>query len=111
VVFGCGGNRDTAKRAVMGRIAAELADGVVVTDDNPRRENAADIRAEVMRGAAAAAWVREVGDRREAITLALEKAGPEDVVLVAGKGHEDGQIVGEVVLPFDDRAVVREILG
>lgn len=111
VVFGCGGNRDAGKRPVMGKIAADLADRVVVTDDNPRFENAGLIRQAVVAGAGGAKHVQNVADRREAIALAIQNAAVEDVILVAGKGHEDGQIVGEVVLPFDDRSVVREILG
>lgn len=112
VVFGCGGNRDATKRPIMGRIAAELADVVYVTDDNPRKEKAADIRAEVVAGVKAGGKVPfDIGDRRAAIAAAIGEAGPEDVILVAGKGHEDGQIVGDTVLPFDDRKVVREILG
>lgn len=114
VVFGCGGNRDATKRPIMGRIAAELADVVYVTDDNPRKEDAAKIRAEVLAGTRhedRGTRVVEIGDRRAAIEAAIGEAGPEDVVLVAGKGHEDGQIVGDEVLPFDDRDVVREVLG
>lgn len=112
VVFGCGGNRDAGKRPIMGKIAAQLADEVIVTDDNPRREVAADIRAQVMAGVREGGKAgREIGDRRAAIAAAVEAAGVHDVILVAGKGHEDGQIVGDEVLPFDDRVVVREILG
>ena len=112
VVFGCGGNRDAGKRPIMGEIAARLADDVIVTDDNPRHETAADIRAQVMAGVRdAGGQALEIGDRREAIAAAIGAAGVHDVVLVAGKGHEDGQIVGDEVLPFDDRMVVREILG
>lgn len=112
VVFGCGGNRDALKRPLMGRIAAELADAVYVTDDNPRKEDPAEIRAQVVAGVKAGGGVAlEIGDRREAMAAALGDAGPNDVVLVAGKGHEAGQIVGETVLPFDDRVVARELLG
>lgn len=113
VVFGCGGNRDALKRPLMGRIAAELADGVVVTDDNPRFEDAAAIRAQVMAGAKAvgAMVVREIGDRKKAIEETIAGAGPHDVILVAGKGHEEGQIVGGETLPFDDRVVVRGVVG
>lgn len=112
VVFGCGGNRDALKRPIMGKIAAELADAVYVTDDNPRKENPASIRAEVVAGVKAGGGIAlEIGDRREAIAAALGDAGLDDVVLIAGKGHEAGQIVGDTVLPFDDREVVREILG
>lgn len=111
VVFGCGGNRDAAKRPLMGGIAARLADEVIVTDDNPRKEDPADVRAAVLAGAGGIGGkVKEIGDRREAIAAAIENARAGDIVLVAGKGHEDGQIVGDVTLPFDDRTVVAEIL-
>lgn len=112
VVFGCGGNRDAGKRPMMGKIAAELADAVYVTDDNPRREEAAEIREAVVAGVVQGGKKpRNIGDRKKAILAALNDSGPDDVVLVAGKGHEDGQIVGDTVLPFDDRVVVRELLG
>ncbi|MES2338125.1 MAG: UDP-N-acetylmuramoyl-L-alanyl-D-glutamate--2,6-diaminopimelate ligase [Pseudomonadota bacterium] len=105
VVFGAGGDRDAGKRELMGRSAAAGADVVIVTDDNPRSEDPAAIRAEVLKGAPDGL---EIGDRRAAIRHAVEMAGPQDIVLVAGKGHEQGQIVGELVLPFDDVAVARE---
>jgi UDP-N-acetylmuramoyl-L-alanyl-D-glutamate--2,6-diaminopimelate ligase len=112
VVIGAGGDRDRGKRPVMGAIAAELADLVVVTDDNPRSEDPAAIRAEVLAGArTGAAEVLEIGDRRAAIAEALARAGDGDVVLVAGKGHETGQEVAGVVHPFDDREVVRAVLA
>ena len=111
VVLGAGGDRDRGKRPVMGAIAARLADVLVVTDDNPRTEEPAAIRAEMLAGARdGAADVVEVGDRREAIAEALRRARPGDVVLVAGKGHETGQEIDGVVHPFDDRDVVRELL-
>lgn len=111
VVLGAGGDRDRGKRPLMGEIAAEGCDLLIVTDDNPRTEDAAAIRAEILAGAAhRRAEVREIGGRRDAIGAALELAGPGDVVLVAGKGHESGQEVAGVVHPFDDRAVVRELL-
>ncbi|VVT04531.1 UDP-N-acetylmuramoyl-L-alanyl-D-glutamate:meso-diaminopimelate ligase [Sphingomonas sp. EC-HK361] len=106
LVFGAGGDRDTGKRAPMGKVAAGQADVVIVTDDNPRTEDAAAIRATVMEGAVGAT---EIGDRRAAIGAAIAMAGAEDIVLVAGKGHEQGQIVGELVLPFDDVTVAREM--
>ncbi len=109
VVFGCGGDRDATKRPIMGKIAADLADEVFITDDNPRTENAAAIRQQVLAGAGHKA--REMGDRAGAIETAITAAGPEDVVLVAGKGHEQGQIVGREVLPFDDRVEVRRVLA
>jgi UDP-N-acetylmuramoyl-L-alanyl-D-glutamate--2,6-diaminopimelate ligase len=105
-VFGCGGNRDATKRAPMGAIAARLARHVVVTSDNPRDEDPADIAAQVMSGLPAGPWagrVREVLlDRREAIEWAVSQAAPADVVLVAGKGHETRQEVGMQRLPFSD---------
>jgi UDP-N-acetylmuramoyl-L-alanyl-D-glutamate--2,6-diaminopimelate ligase len=104
VVFGAGGNRDAGKRGPMGSVAAELADLVVVTDDNPRDEDPAAIRAAVVAGATdRAAQVVEIGDRRKAIDFAVAWAQPGDVVLVAGKGHEPGQTSHGVTRPFDDR--------
>jgi UDP-N-acetylmuramoyl-L-alanyl-D-glutamate--2,6-diaminopimelate ligase len=105
VVFGAGGNRDAGKREPMGRVAAELADLVVVTDDNPRDEDPATIRAAIMAGAASAAGadVVEVDDRRAAIDHAVAWARPGDIVLIAGKGHESGQTSGGRTRPFDDR--------
>ncbi len=105
IVLGAGGDRDPGKREPMGQAAAAGADVVIVTDDNPRSEDAATIRAEVMKGCPQAT---EIGDRRAAIAAAVAQAGPEDIVLIAGKGHEQGQIVGDRVLPFDDVAVARE---
>lgn len=102
-VFGCGGDRDRGKRPVMGGIAQRLADRVIVTDDNPRTESAAAIRAEVLAGCPEA---EEIGDRGRAIRTAMVGMREGDVLLVAGKGHETGQIVGATVLPFDDRDVV-----
>lgn len=111
IVIGAGGDRDRGKRPVMGEIAATLADRVIVTDDNPRTEDPAAIRAEVLAGArAGAAEVLEVDRRRVAITRALTEAGPGDVIVIAGKGHETGQEVDGVVHPFDDREVAREVL-
>ncbi len=108
VVFGAGGDRDTGKRAPMGEVAAAQADVAIVTDDNPRTEDPAAIRAQVMEGAIGAT---EIGDRREAIRTACTLAGPHDIVLIAGKGHEQGQIVGDMILPFDDVQVARECAG
>lgn len=105
IVFGAGGDRDAGKRELMGQSAAAGADLVIVTDDNPRGEDPAAIRAAVLTGAPAGI---EIGDRREAIGYALSIAGAEDIVLIAGKGHEQGQIVGDLVLPFDDVSVARE---
>jgi UDP-N-acetylmuramoyl-L-alanyl-D-glutamate--2,6-diaminopimelate ligase len=113
VVFGAGGNRDPGKRGPMGAVAAELADLVVVTDDNPRDEDPAAIRAAIVAGATAAgradviaaggAEVLDIGDRRDAINHAVAWARPGDVVLVAGKGHEAGQTSAGRTRPFDDR--------
>ncbi len=99
VVFGAGGDRDPGKRAVMGEIAAKAADVVIVTDDNPRSENPATIRAAIL---AAAPGAREIADRGEAIQIAISELETGDVLMIAGKGHETGQIVGEVTLPFSD---------
>jgi UDP-N-acetylmuramoyl-L-alanyl-D-glutamate--2,6-diaminopimelate ligase len=111
VVIGAGGDRDVGKRPLMGRIAARLADLVVVTDDNPRTEDPATIRAAVVHGARqGGAEVVEIGDRRAAITEAIGRAASGDIVLIAGKGHETGQEVAGVVHPFDDRSVAREAL-
>jgi UDP-N-acetylmuramoyl-L-alanyl-D-glutamate--2,6-diaminopimelate ligase len=115
VVFGAGGNRDPGKREPMGRVAAELADLVVVTDDNPRDEDPAAIRSAISAGAAASrAEIIEIGERREAIDHAVAWARPGDVVLVAGKGHEAGQTSHGHTRPFDDRdelAKALEALG
>jgi len=108
VVFGCGGDRDAGKRPEMGAVAVRLADNVIVTDDNPRSEDPATIRRDILEAAPTAV---EVGGREEAIAAALDEVGTGDVVLIAGKGHEAGQIVGTTVLPFDDADVVRRLLG
>jgi UDP-N-acetylmuramoyl-L-alanyl-D-glutamate--2,6-diaminopimelate ligase len=104
-MFGAGGDRDTGKRPEMGAVAERLADYVIVTDDNPRSEDPAAIRRDVLAGAPRAI---EVAGRREAIAAAIAEAGPDDIVLLAGKGHEQGQIVGDRILPFDDVSVARE---
>ena len=112
VVLGAGGDRDRAKRPVMGEVAARLADLVVVTDDNPRSEDPAAVRAAVLAGARGPAEVREVGDRRSAIAVALAACtGAGDTVLLAGKGHESGQEVAGVTTPFDDREVAAAALA
>ena len=112
VVFGCGGDRDPGKRAVMGRAAAELADRVIVTDDNPRNEDPAAIRRAVLDACPGAT---EVGDRGRAIRAAVEGLRRGDVLVVAGKGHEQGQIMGAEIRPFDDaeevRAAIAELEG
>ena len=105
LMFGAGGDRDTGKRIEMGKIAARDADLVIVTDDNPRTETPAAIRQMILEGVPAAT---EIGGRRDAIAAAIAAAGADDIVLLAGKGHEQGQIVGEKVLPFDDVTVARE---
>ncbi len=111
VVLGAGGDRDPGKRPIMGEIAARLADLLVVTDDNPRTEDPADIRQALLSGVGShGAEVVEIGDRRLAIREAVRRAVPGDIVVVAGKGHETGQEVDGVVHPFDDRDVVREEL-
>ena len=104
-IIGAGGDRDRTKRPHMGRAAALGADLVIVTDDNPRSEEAGEIRRQVLAGAPKA---KEIGDRREAIAMAVAMLGDGDVLLIAGKGHETGQIVGGVTLPFDDGATARE---
>ncbi|WP_375195902.1 UDP-N-acetylmuramoyl-L-alanyl-D-glutamate--2,6-diaminopimelate ligase [Sphingobium sp.] len=107
-LFGAGGDRDAGKRPQMGEVAADLADHVIVTDDNPRSEEPSAIRAAVMAGAPGA---EEIGGRRAAIAAAIAQAGADDIVLLAGKGHEQGQIIGDRVLPFDDVTVARECAG
>jgi len=104
IAFGCGGDRDPGKRPLMGRAATEGADVVIVTDDNPRSEDPAAIRRAVLAGAPGAI---EIGDRTKAIQAAIDMARAGDVVLIAGKGHETGQIVGNTVLPFSDHEVAR----
>lgn len=106
LVFGAGGDRDPGKRQPMGAIAAGCADMVIVTDDNPRTEDPAAIRRDVLEGVPQAV---EIGDRRDAIAAAIAAARAGDIVLIAGKGHEQGQIVKDLVLPFDDVQVAREL--
>jgi UDP-N-acetylmuramoyl-L-alanyl-D-glutamate--2,6-diaminopimelate ligase len=107
VVFGCGGDRDKGKRPLMGEIAARLADRAYVTDDNPRGEDAAIIRKEIMAGAKSAV---QIGDRAKAIATAVKELKTGDILLVAGKGHEEGQIVGKTVIPFSDHDAVAAAL-
>lgn len=107
VVFGCGGDRDSGKRSEMGAVARRLADRITVTDDNPRSEDPAAIRRAVMAGCPGA---REIGDRAGAIRDAIAALGPGDVLVIAGKGHEQGQIVGAETRPFDDREEARRAL-
>jgi len=110
VVFGCGGDRDKSKRSLMGGIATKLADLAIITDDNPRSEDPAQIRAEIRAGAPNAA---EIGDRRTAIREGVAGLEAGDVLVIAGKGHEQGQIIGDHVLPFDDveeaQAAIKEL--
>ena len=107
-VFGCGGDRDRGKRPIMGRIASEKADVVIITDDNPRSEEPAAIRRDIL---AAAPGAHEIGDRAEAIRAGIDKLESGDVLLIAGKGHETGQIVGDMVLPFSDHEEVHHAIG
>jgi UDP-N-acetylmuramoyl-L-alanyl-D-glutamate--2,6-diaminopimelate ligase len=108
VVFGAGGDRDAGKRPLMGEIASDNADSVIVTDDNPRSENPAAIRAAIL---AAAKDAKEIGDRAEAIRVAISGLQPGDALLIAGKGHETGQIVGDRVLPFSDHEAAAAALA
>ncbi|MXY40369.1 MAG: UDP-N-acetylmuramoyl-L-alanyl-D-glutamate--2,6-diaminopimelate ligase [Rhodospirillaceae bacterium] len=108
VVFGCGGDRDAGKRPLMGAAAHKFADRAIVTDDNPRGEAPSEIRAAVLPACPGAA---EIGDRREAIFAAVSDLAPADTLVIAGKGHEQGQIVGDSALPFDDAAVAREAIA
>lgn len=107
-VFGCGGDRDSGKRPIMGKIAVEKADRVIVTDDNPRTEDPVEIRRQIMQ---AAKGGEEIGDRRRAIQAAISTMQSGDVVVIAGKGHETGQIVGRDVLPFSDHEEARQAMA
>jgi UDP-N-acetylmuramoyl-L-alanyl-D-glutamate--2,6-diaminopimelate ligase len=107
VVFGCGGDRDKGKRPIMGEIAARLADVVIVTDDNPRSEVPEVIRSEIM---SAANGATEIGDRAAAIRAGVAMLSAGDTLIVAGKGHEEGQTIGTITLPFSDHAEVRKAL-
>ncbi|MGH8208313.1 MAG: glutamate ligase domain-containing protein, partial [Steroidobacteraceae bacterium] len=110
VVFGCGGDRDAGKRPLMGRIAAQLADDIIVTDDNPRTEDPARIVADIVGGIAGRTPTVVEHDRALAIRMALRRSVPDDVVVVAGKGHEDYQVYGTVRRPFQDQAIVSAAL-
>jgi UDP-N-acetylmuramoyl-L-alanyl-D-glutamate--2,6-diaminopimelate ligase len=109
-VFGCGGDRDAGKRPLMGRIAAELADRVIVTDDNPRSEDGAQIAIQIVSGIENTTHVQTQRDRKRAIRLALDQSQAGDVVLVAGKGHEDYQIIGSERRHFSDAEVIADWL-
>ncbi|MCI0754233.1 UDP-N-acetylmuramoyl-L-alanyl-D-glutamate--2,6-diaminopimelate ligase [Teichococcus vastitatis] len=111
VVFGAGGDRDPGKRPLMGEVASRLADHAIVTDDNPRTENPAAIRAAVRAGMTGSAATEEIGDRATAIGAALAALRPGDVLALAGKGHESGQTIGTVTYPFDDAEAVRRLVG
>lgn len=108
VVFGCGGNRDQAKRRMMGEIASDHAECVIVTDDNPRSEDPQAIRQQILEGAPQA---HEIASREEAIRYALQKAKAGDICLIAGKGHEQGQTIGSITYPFCDQKVAQDILA
>jgi UDP-N-acetylmuramyl-tripeptide synthetase len=110
VVFGCGGDRDRSKRPLMGAVATALADQVIVTSDNPRSEDPSAIIAEIMAGVGHASHVQAVVDREQAIARAAALAQPGDLLLVAGKGHENYQEIGKTVAPFDDREVLHRYL-
>ncbi len=110
-VFGCGGDRDRSKRPLMAKVAEQYADKIIVTTDNPRHEDPQDIINEVMAGFSSLEKVEAILDRRQAIDIAISNAQPGDVVLLAGKGHETSQIVGDVHIAFDDRRVARECLA
>ena len=107
IVFGCGGNRDALKRPQMGAIACEYADQVIVTDDNPRYEDPTFIRQQIL---AACPDATEIADRRQAIRSAIAQLKEGDIVLIAGKGHETGQIIGDTTYPFDDQIEVETFL-
>ena len=109
-VFGCGGNRDRTKRPMMGRIAEIYSDHLIITNDNPRTEDPHGIVNDILTGVIKKEAVPVIYDRKTAIHYAIEKAAPEDVILIAGKGHEDYQWIGEQRLPFDDRECVKELL-
>ena len=114
VVFGCGGDRDAGKRPEMGAIAEALADRVIVTDDNPRSENPAEIRRQILAGMNRPhdrTKVQDVADRAEAIHLGASMLSIGDILIIAGKGHESGQIIGDKIIPFDDREIAREAIA
>ena len=109
-IFGCGGDRDRGKRPIMGSIAEQLADEIVLTDDNPRSEDSAAIIEDIRGGIQEIEKLHIETERRAAIAYAIEHAGANDIILLAGKGHEDYQLIGEERLPFNDAEVVTELL-
>lgn len=111
VIFGCGGDRDQGKRPLMGEIAQRLADWVIVTDDNPRHEEPRAIRQAILAGLKRGPNLREIGDRAEAIKVGIDELQKDDVLIISGKGHEHGQIIGDKTLPFDDADIARKNLG
>jgi UDP-N-acetylmuramoyl-L-alanyl-D-glutamate--2,6-diaminopimelate ligase len=111
VVFGCGGNRDKLKRPIMGRLASEIADIIIVTDDNPRFEEPETIRQEILAGIQDLSKVTEIGNRREAIKYAISIMGEEDILLIAGKGHETYQLIKDQKVPFSDIEVAKDLSG
>lgn len=110
IVFGCGGDRDNTKRPIMGKIAEELADHLIITDDNPRTENPANIRAMIFQGLQQPKQALEIADRAEAITHAVHHLKKEDILLIAGKGHEKTQIIGLESIPFDDVMIAKQAI-
>ena len=107
VLIGCGGNRDAGKRPIMGKIACDYADNAYITDDNPRNENPANIRRDMMVGAVDGI---EIDGRENAIMQSVKELEQGDILIVAGKGHEQGQIVGDKILPFDDSKIIRKAI-
>ena len=110
VVFGCGGDRDKSKRPQMGKIASDLADFVIVTDDNPRGEDAAEIRKEILAACDSSKTI-EVGNRKEAIGQAISKLAANDILIIAGKGHEKYQIIGQNKFEFDEEKIILNFIS
>jgi len=111
VIIGCGGDRDKGKRPQMAKISQDLADNVIITDDNPRSENPNIIRQDMLKGCTPSSNLREIGDRATAIKEAIDSLDKNDALIIAGKGHEDGQIIGDKVIPFNDATEARKALG
>ncbi len=108
LVFGCGGGRDRFKRPIMGEIAENFADGIIVTDDNPRNEDSDKIRKSILETCPSAI---EIPNRKEAIITAINQCEKGDSILIAGKGHEKFQIINEKKIPFSDQEIIREVIG